>query len=195
MGCEVTSMRKWSPENTCSKGSIWPHIAVLRAFYTFGHSEAARIREHFNNVFGNDSAAMNSKHNTQGKCALLGRARHNGMSLIELMISIVIAAILVSIAIPAYEGSIKNSRRSEAHTSLLAMQLQQEAFRQSHNEYAATQDLKLPVSRYYNFEVSDAGAVSYTLKAVAKGTQLNDLLCLNITLDHTFDRQPIECWQ
>ncbi|HHZ88190.1 MAG TPA: prepilin-type N-terminal cleavage/methylation domain-containing protein, partial [Chromatiaceae bacterium] len=46
------------------------------------------------------------------------RRTPKGFTLIELMVTIVIVAILASIAIPSYTGQIQKSRRAEATASL-----------------------------------------------------------------------------
>jgi type IV pilus assembly protein PilE len=45
--------------------------------------------------------------------------RSDGFTLIELMIVVVIATILISIAVPSYMQQIRQSRRTEAKTALL----------------------------------------------------------------------------
>ena len=45
--------------------------------------------------------------------------RHAGFTLVELMITVVILAIVVSIAMPSYSVQVRKSRRTEARTALL----------------------------------------------------------------------------
>jgi type IV pilus assembly protein PilE len=59
-----------------------------------------------------------------------------GVTLIELLIVIAIAGILASIAYPVYTDSLRKSRRSDAVTSLLEVQLEQERYRADHHRYA-----------------------------------------------------------
>ena len=49
-----------------------------------------------------------------------------GFTLIELMITVAVIAIISAIAIPSYQNHILKSRRSEAITQLLQAQLKQE---------------------------------------------------------------------
>lgn len=48
-------------------------------------------------------------------------SRHKGFTLIELMITVAVVAILASIAYPSFEGYLKRSRRSEAQQLLAAI--------------------------------------------------------------------------
>jgi type IV pilus assembly protein PilE len=60
-----------------------------------------------------------------------------GFSLTELVIGIVIASILVTLAYPRYLEVITNSRRAEGRSALLATLLQQERYYTQHNTYYA----------------------------------------------------------
>ncbi len=54
--------------------------------------------------------------------------RPEGFTLIELMIVVVIATILLSIAIPSYMAQVRQSRRTEAKTALLDLAGREESF-------------------------------------------------------------------
>ncbi|HLY53672.1 MAG TPA: type IV pilin protein [Steroidobacteraceae bacterium] len=56
------------------------------------------------------------------------RAGAAGFTLIELMIVVVIASILLSIAIPSYMSQVRESRRTEAKTALLDLAGREESF-------------------------------------------------------------------
>lgn len=67
-----------------------------------------------------------------------GRAFNHGFTLIELMIAVVIVGILSAVAMPAYDEYIKKSRRSDAVSSLLNLQMAQERYRATHTSYASS---------------------------------------------------------
>lgn len=56
------------------------------------------------------------------------RAWAKGFTLVELMIVVVIASILLSIAIPSYMANIRQSRRTEAKTALLDLAGREESY-------------------------------------------------------------------
>ena len=60
-----------------------------------------------------------------------------GFSLVELMITLVILAILMSIAIPSYQSQLEKSRRSEGKALLSEIAALQESFRTEQNRYTA----------------------------------------------------------
>lgn len=60
----------------------------------------------------------------------------SGFSLLELLITLAIVAILASITVPSYTGLVAKSRRADAMVSLVEIQLAQERWRATHREYA-----------------------------------------------------------
>ena len=124
------------------------------------------------------------------------RPRARGFTLIELMVAVVVAAILVSIAIPSYTQYVRKSRRTEAKTAVLDMASLEERFFSTQNFYSsATIDLGytgfFPVTvgnSYYNVGVVVVPAAPplpaiYTLTATAINDQFNDLPCRKFTVD------------
>lgn len=67
------------------------------------------------------------------KVTLAGPRR--GFTIIELMIVMVIAAVLISVAYPSYQSSIRKSRRAEAFNALSNIQQAQERHRSTLPEY------------------------------------------------------------
>ena len=59
----------------------------------------------------------------------------SGFTLLELMITVAILAIIAAIAIPAYSGYILSSRRAECLNELAAIKLAEEEFFLANNRY------------------------------------------------------------
>ena len=59
-----------------------------------------------------------------------------GFTLIELMVTLVVASILLTIAIPAYFTQIRESRRTEARTALLDLAGREETLFSTQNLYS-----------------------------------------------------------
>lgn len=121
----------------------------------------------------------------------------NGFTLIELMITVAVIAIISAIAIPSYQNHILKSRRSEAITQLLQAQLKQEKLWLTSSPHKYSRDInELGVSNssYYTFstEAQDNG---YQLKATATGSQLKDSACLSLTINQHSDKTPSNCWE
>ena len=134
-----------------------------------------------------------------------------GFTLIELMIVVVITSILLSVAIPAYQSQMIQSRRTEAKTALLDLAGREERFLSTNPQAYTTTATALGYaafpaavgSNYYTVTVSCiapvAGALAcdpnpnppsgpaYYLTAtpVAGTSQANDTQCASFALDST----------
>lgn len=124
-----------------------------------------------------------------------------GFTLMELMITVAIIAILASIAYPAYQDSVTRARRADAKAALLSLQQAQEKFRANCIEYADnivsagnrecdtdTDTYSLEFSStspddFYNLSISAANSTSYTITATAKGAQAGDSECKIFSID------------
>jgi type IV pilus assembly protein PilE len=122
-----------------------------------------------------------------------------GVTLIELMITVVIVAIVAAIAIPSYSSYVLRSHRTEAKSALLSMAAMEERLYSTLNAYttAPTQlgyTGGLPVtvgSGYYTVNVTGVTAATtvapatYILTATAVGMQAVDTACATLTVDQT----------
>ena len=116
-----------------------------------------------------------------------------GFTLIELLITVVVVALLASIAYPSFMDSSRKSRRADAVAALVQVQHAQERFRANSATYSAALDatgLKLPSDSqdgHYAIALSNATTVGYVATATAKAgsPQAADTKCkvLTITLN------------
>lgn len=119
-----------------------------------------------------------------------------GFTLIELLIAIVVVALLASVALPSFLGSIRKSRRAEAFTALNAVQQAQERWRANNAAYtnqltAAPTDTppglglaSTTPSGYYGISLANVTATGYDVIATAaSGTsQANDGDCAKLAI-------------
>ena len=139
----------------------------------------------------NNSAALMS--------AQIGAGRSNrGFSLIELLVTVTVAVILVSIAVPSYRSYVQRANRSDATTALLRIAAAQEKFYIQNNTYttdlsAAGLGIAVTNNGYYTLAVV-AGASGLTVGYVATATakagerQIDDTDCQSYTLDERGSR-------
>jgi type IV pilus assembly protein PilE len=118
--------------------------------------------------------------------------RHSGFTLIELMVTIAIIAILAAVALPNYTAYITRSKIAEASSNLLAMRTKMEQFFQDNRTYvgacAAGTVAPLPTGKYFTYSCSALAANTYTVQADGQG---NDLANLRLTIDQTNVRKTV----
>jgi type IV pilus assembly protein PilE len=93
-----------------------------------------------------------------------------GFTIIELMIAAVIAAVLLAVAYPSYQNSIRKSRRVDAFTALSGIQQLQERRRSTLPSYADLPGLGLGATTrggYYTLSLSSVAAAGYVAAATA----------------------------
>ncbi|NBD20598.1 prepilin-type N-terminal cleavage/methylation domain-containing protein [Aquabacterium fontiphilum] len=137
-----------------------------------------------------------------------------GFTLIELMITVAIVAILASVAYPAYTEQVARSRRADAQAVLMEAAQHMQRFYAAHNRYDLQLDgataNALPGTLQaspragtaaYTLSISAVDAGAFTLTATATGAQANDR-CGNFTLTHTGARGVTgsgatvqDCWR
>jgi len=123
------------------------------------------------------------------KCGRGVKATHkeSGFTLIELMITVVIIGILVSIAYPSYLSYVQDARRGEAAGELLSAAQWMERQYTGDGTYLASDGSNRDVTSFstdqYDISVQASAASSYTLQAVATGAQTSDS-CGNLSVTH-----------
>jgi len=122
-----------------------------------------------------------------------------GFTLLELMITVGIVAILASLALSGYDFATRKTRRAAA-TGCLTQQAQ--AFERHYTTTMTYLGTAIPacsadVTSYYTIQAAagEPTATTYTLEAVPIGSQAKDS-CGTLTLTHTARKTPAAqgCW-
>ena len=88
--------------------------------------------------------------------------KQRGFTLIELMITVVVVAILAAVALPSFLDSIRKSRRADAFTAISAVQQAQERWRGSRALYAdALANTAVPPAAANGLGLSSQSAAGY----------------------------------
>lgn len=118
--------------------------------------------------------------------------RSKGITLIELMITVAIVAILASIAYPSYRRQVMRSNRTEAKVVLMEASQSLEKCYTTANTYVgcAPAVARLGNTPSGSYAISagagnaDITQSTYRLTATAQGTQADDTDCATLALTH-----------
>lgn len=135
--------------------------------------------------------------------------KSRGFTLLELMITVAIVAILATVALPSYNSYVKESRRSDAYAALSNIALQQEKYRANNSMYGKREQIGVSATsadKHYDIAIdpTKVSASGYEATATAKagGSQVDDRegiqSCSTLTLavaNGSPAYNPAPCWK
>lgn len=124
--------------------------------------------------------------------------RHSGFTLIEILMTVAIIAILAAVAIPSYTSYITRSKIEEATTNLLAMRTKMEQYFQDNRSYlggcvAGTVSAPPVGLKYFTISCPalNLTANTYTVQAVGGPPLSPDLTGLTLSIDQANVRRTV----
>ncbi len=123
-----------------------------------------------------------------------------GFTLIEVMVTVAIVAIIASIAYPSYLDQVRKSRRAEAQSTLMNIAGKQQQMILDTRSYASTiaeLNVAVPSSVSKNYTVSlnvgTATVPTFTVLATPLGSQASDS-CGPLSVSQAGIKSPSNCW-
>jgi type IV pilus assembly protein PilE len=131
--------------------------------------------------------------------------KHNGFTLTEVLVTLVIISILAVTAIMMYTSQVRKGRRTDAINTLASMSLAEERYRSTNTTYGtlaqAWGGVTTSSNGYYTLSISGVSATGYTLTAVGTGDQANDAQdgtsCTTMQMvvsNGAVTKTPTACW-
>jgi type IV pilus assembly protein PilE len=123
-----------------------------------------------------------------------------GLTLIELLITIVIVGILAAVAIPSYSNYMVRARRADAKTALEQLRASQEMFRAERGSYSTDLTLAQLVNSWgvpnisgdYAIILNSASATGF--RAEAQPTTARQTSDGSLFIDQNGNKTPTEKW-
>ena len=129
---------------------------------------------------------MRPLHNNPPRFARASR----GLTLIEIMVVVALVGILASIALTSYQSHTRKTRRYAAQSCLMEQAQYMERYYTTASNPMTYTAASLPnascktnLASYYAFSLSNAASQTFTVQAVASGTQTGDTDCRTLALN------------
>jgi type IV pilus assembly protein PilE len=151
------------------------------------------------------AASLRSAHQKRRQATMAGNAR--GFTLIELMVTVAVIAILAAIAMPSYSDYVKRGKIPQATSNLASMRVKLEQYFQDTRTYvgscAAGTVAPLPAADDFTYTCPAANLTATTFTVQAAGTGVMAGFTYTIDQNNTktttavpsgWGTAPITCW-
>ena len=111
-----------------------------------------------------------------------------GFTLIEMLVTVAVAGVLSSVALPSFEGQLQRARRADALVSMMLVQAAQERFRSNGASYGSLSAIGVAArsaAGHYTLQMTSFDADGFEVSAMANGVQARDTACAFMTLTST----------
>jgi type IV pilus assembly protein PilE len=113
------------------------------------------------------------------------RAAERGFTLIEVLVTLSMAGVLSSVALPTFQGQLQKARRTDALVTMMQVQLAQSRWRANSTGYATLAQIgvaNVSSAGHYALALSSNDDDQYEVRAAATGAQASDTACRHMLL-------------
>ena len=113
------------------------------------------------------------------------RRTARGFTMVEVLVTLSMAGVLSSVALPTFQGHLQKARRADVVVSMLQVQLAQSRWRANGTNYGTLAQIGVsPVSMggHYRLTLGSEGDDRYEVLASATGAQVGDAACRHMQL-------------
>lgn len=126
---------------------------------------------------------------------LATRSSKAGFTLIEVLVTVSIVAILASLSATSYHFVILHTHRYQAKMLMTEIALQQSNFYAENGHYGALENLPIDTrSSRFSYKLTAKTDQEYLIQAKAINQQTADSGCSELTLTNELIGEPLLCW-
>ena len=119
----------------------------------------------------------NIRHNT--------RRATRGFTMVEILITLSMAGVLSSVALPTFQGHLQKARRADVLVSMMQVQLAQSRWRANGTNYGTLAQIgvrSVSMGGHYTLTLGSEADDRYEVLASANGAQAGDTACRHMML-------------
>jgi type IV pilus assembly protein PilE len=108
-----------------------------------------------------------------------------GFTMVEILVTLSMAGVLSSVALPTFQGHLQKARRADVVVSMMQVQLAQSRWRANSSNYGTLAQLgvsSVSMGGHYTLTLGSADDDRYEVLASATGAQAADTACRHMQL-------------
>lgn len=113
------------------------------------------------------------------------RRAARGFTMVEILVTLSMAGVLSSVALPTFQGHLQKARRADVVVSMMQVQLAQSRWRANGSSYGTLAQIGVPsvsMGGHYTLALGSAADDRYEVLASATGAQASDTACRHMQL-------------
>ena len=113
------------------------------------------------------------------------RRTNRGFTLVEVLVTLSMAGVLSSVALPTFQGHLQKARRADVLVSMMQVQLAQSRWRANGTNYGTLAQIgvsSVSMGGHYRLTLGSEADDRYEVLASASGAQAGDTACRHMLL-------------